>query len=135
MGREVLGVNEAAGSSVSAAQPLLGIEFGGFLAQLEVEGTVAGGVGGYGAQYLAGRHFLAAAHGSRGEVAVDRHVGTVAHNDVVHAAIGEYAGHFALEDSAGLGPGGRGDVDTLAVELHAVEAVDVVLPVVWVVMA
>lgn len=60
--------------------------------------------------------FLATAHGRRGEVAIDRHVTAVTHDDVVHAAVGEDGRHFATEYGTRLCSYRSRDVDALTIE-------------------
>ena len=72
------------------------------MAQLEVEGTVAGSIASHGTEDLARAHLLTAAHRDTGEVAIDRDVGTVAHDDVAHTAHGEDGRDLAIEDAARL---------------------------------
>lgn len=99
------------------------------LAELEVEGCVARGVGGDGAEGLTRGDVLTVANADGGEVAIDGVVTAVAHNDDVGAADVGYGRDFAVEDAAGLGTAMACEVDALAVERDARETFDVVLTV------
>ena len=92
------------------------------MAQLEMEDTVAGGIGSDTSQMLGGGYALTATHTHIGQVVVDGVVVAVADDDGVGTAKIGYGDHLAREDAAGLCSAMAGEVDTLVVELHATEA-------------
>lgn len=113
-----------------SSEPSLGVEAGRFLTELEMECRIARGIGGNGANRLACLDVLATAHGRRGEVAIDRHVTAVTHDDVVHAAVGEDGRHFATEYGTRLCSYRSRDVDAFTIELYPIESCDVVCSIV-----
>ena len=91
----------------------------GALAELEVEGAVAAGVGGYRAEGLARAYLLAVADADAGEIAVDAvEVAVADDDDVLSADVGNGT-DLAVEHAAGLGAGVAREVDALTVERDA----------------
>ena len=81
-----------------SSQPLFGVEFSRFLAQLELEDVVLS----YSAQHLTGGDFLALAHAHRLEVTIDGDITAMAHHDHHLTGDAHHRTHLAIKNATYL---------------------------------
>ena len=86
-----------------------------------MEGDIAIVVPCHIAERLPCTDLLPDAYGDGREVAVDCQITSVTYNDMLHASHIKYGGYLAIEDATCLRTGLAGDVDTLIVEIHALQ--------------
>ena len=123
-GRERKGRESGGGQLFS--YPGFGVEFDGFLSELEVEGAVAAAVVCDGAEDVLCAHFLPFGDDGAGEVAIDGDVASVADEDVACACELEDAGDDAVEDGASSGTRSADEVRAFVVELYVLHAWNIV---------
>ena len=120
------GKGRESGGGQLFSYPGFGVEFYGFLSELEVEGAVAAAVVCDGAEDVLCAHFLPFGDDGAGEVAIDGDVASVADEDVACACELEDAGDDAVEDGASSGTRSADEVRAFVVELYVLHAWNIV---------